>query len=132
MKHLPALVLFLSAAVLSPAFGAAIEDPQSLLTTLESNRSKAEFQAAFRKDDKITLRIFNTDSKFACSTDGCGSMSPVVNHDFEKSIVEATPDSATAVSTDGSSEVYDRAEYEAGGKQYLRKSLEGLDVFLGM
>ena len=114
------------------AFGAVIEDPKGLLGTLDASRTKAEFADAFRAGDQVTLRIFNTDCVWGCGADGCGSMCTVVNADFEKRIAEASADRATAVVTNGTSETYDRAEYEAGGRNLLTKTLAELDVFLGM
>ncbi len=132
MKKLPALLtLGLGLLPIAPAFAATIEDPQNLLKMLESGRTKSEFPDAFRLGDQITIRLFNTDCKWGCQ-DGCGGFCTTTNADFVKKVVEATADHATASSTDGSSDVYDRSEYETGGKQFLLKALQELDVYFGM
>jgi len=129
MKKLLLVFAVLSA---SSTFAAVIEDPNGLLKQLDASRAKADFADAFRMDDQVTLRLFNADCKWGCGEDGCGSVCTVINSDFDKKLVEVTPDNATAAQTDGSTTVYDRAEYEAAGNQSLKTALEGLDVFLGM
>jgi hypothetical protein len=129
----PALLVFVLGTILASSTPAAVvEDPKGLLANLNASRTRPEFSEAYKLGDEITLRIFNQDCHFGCGADGCGAVCTEVNADFTRKIVEGTPDEATAVTSDGTSQTFARSDFESAGKQFLVPTLENLDVFLGM
>jgi len=127
-----AFLLAVSALFSSVATAGQIEDPQGLLKTLATTRSASEFTDSFQMNDEITLRIFNKDCIWGCGPDGCGLVVQKMNPVSQKKLEKDGPAKATAVCTDGNSDVFARSEYESFGKSTLLKALSELDVFLGM
>ena len=112
------------------AFAGEVHDPSHLLERIATARVLHPFDENFRIGDVATVRRFNQDCVYTCQDGLCFSACTEINADFTKSVVEKTPESATAVYNDGVTEEYLKTDLDAFGGSRLRQELSTLDIFL--
>lgn len=127
------LGLLFSMCCTSPAEAIApIEDPQNLLAQLTELRGTRSFAENFPVGDVADVTILTDQCHYFCEDGLCGAVCMgEAPYDVKKELAENDGETATAVYSNGKTDVYVREELAAFGGSVLRQSLASLDVFVG-
>ncbi len=135
MSKIPFLPLGLGFGLLfsSPIFAITpIEDPQNLLAQLTQSRTSRSFSENFQIGDQADVTVLSEGCQYFCEQGFCGAVCmEEAPYDVKKAVAENDGETATAVYSNGKTEIYVREELVGFGGSARRQSLAGLDVFVG-